>query len=100
MARALLLVGGIVLCLGGVALILLPVVPGFPLVIIGVLMIAAASAAARNMLNRLERRLPTGIRARLRRLARKEQETVARHLHHTHESAEAPTAEARQDTHR
>jgi flagellar biosynthesis component FlhA len=90
----------VLLCLVGVALVILPVVPGFPLVIIGVLMIAAASAAARNLLNNVERRLPTAVRARLRRLARKEQETVARHLHHTHESAEAPTAEASQDTHR
>lgn len=81
-ARAFLIVGGILLTLIGVALVVLPVVPGFPLVIIGILMIAAASAWARNLLNSFERRLPTPVRARLRRLARKEQETIAKHLHH------------------
>lgn len=79
-ARAALIAGGVLLSLVGVALVVLPVVPGFPLVIIGVLMIAAASAAFRNLLNNLERRLPTAVRARLRRLARKEQETIHRHL--------------------
>lgn len=80
-ARALLMIGGVLLTLVGVALIVLPVVPGFPLVIIGVLMIAAASAAARDLLNAFERRLPTTIRAKLRRLARKEQEVIAHHMH-------------------
>lgn len=76
--RAFLIVGGIVLILVGIALVVLPVVPGFPLVIIGVLMIAAASAWVRAKLNGLERRLPTAVRARLRRLARKEQEVLDR----------------------
>ncbi|MEY3144314.1 MAG: hypothetical protein RLY21_2807 [Planctomycetota bacterium] len=80
-SRAFLIAGGIILVLIGVALVVLPVVPGFPLVIIGVLMIAAASSWARKLLNTMERRLPTPVRARLRRLARKEQETIARHVH-------------------
>lgn len=79
--RAFLIVGGILLILVGLALVVLPVVPGFPLVIIGMLMLAAASAWVRARLNGLERRLPTGMRARLRRLARKEQEVLAHHLH-------------------
>ena len=43
-ARAFLIVGGVLLVLVGVALVVLPVVPGFPLVIIGVLMIAVGAA--------------------------------------------------------
>jgi hypothetical protein len=80
-SRMLLIIGGVLLVLLGVALIVLPVVPGFPLVIIGMLMIAAASAWVRARLNSLERRLPTGVRAKLRRLARKEHEVLERHLH-------------------
>jgi len=90
-ARAALIVGGILLVLIGVALVVLPVVPGFPLVIIGVLMIAAANSWARNLLNSLERRLPTSVRTRLRRLARKEHETIARHMHAASDAAPGPT---------
>ena len=90
-ARAFLIVGGILLVLIGVALVVLPVVPGFPLVIIGVLMIAAANSWARNLLNSLERRLPTSLRARLRRLARKENEMIARHMHPATDEAPRPT---------
>jgi hypothetical protein len=79
--RVFLLIGGVALILIGLALVVLPVVPGFPLVIVGMLMLAAGSAWVRGRLNGLERRLPTGIRARLRRLARQEHEFLERRMH-------------------
>lgn len=80
-SRALLIVGGLLAIVAGVALVVLPVVPGFPLVIIGVLMIAAASPWARGVLNRFEQRLPSAVRAPLRRLTRRVKEQIARRFH-------------------
>lgn len=96
MARALLFTGGIVALVVGVALVVLPVVPGFPLVIIGILMVAASSSLARSMLNRLEQRLPTAVRARIRRLARREQDQFEKRLH-PHADASASSGVASDD---
>lgn len=61
-----LVVVGLILLLIGVLLVVLPVVPGFPLVIVGVVMLATGSVRARRFMNSLERRLPSGVRAQLR----------------------------------
>lgn len=52
----------------GVALGPIPVVPGFPLVVVGLLMLAASSELARGLINRAETRLPNPVRRTLRRL--------------------------------
>ena len=65
--RVALIVLGAVLVIAGVALGPVPVVPGFPLVIAGVLLLAASSGVARRGINRAERWLPE----RTRRLVRK-----------------------------
>ena len=65
--RVALIVLGTVLVIAGIALGPVPVVPGFPLVIAGVLLLAASSGVARRGINRAERWLPE----RPRRLVRK-----------------------------
>lgn len=65
--RVALIVLGTVLVIAGIALGPVPVVPGFPLVIAGVLLLAASSGVARRGINRAERWLPE----RTRRLVRK-----------------------------
>lgn len=65
--RVALIVLGTVLVIAGIALGPVPVVPGFPLVIAGVLLLAASSGVARRGINCAERWLPE----RTRRLVRK-----------------------------
>jgi UPF0716 family protein affecting phage T7 exclusion len=69
--RVAMIVGGIVLIVAGVGLGILPIVPGFPLTIAGVLMLAASSSLARRALNAIERVLPHRVRTTLRRLLRR-----------------------------
>lgn len=54
----------------GIVLGPIPVVPGFPLAIVGALMLAASSESARNLINRLETRLPAAARRGLRRVVK------------------------------
>ena len=61
-------VSGAALLAGGVALGPIPVVPGFPLVVAGLLMLAASSELVRGLINRAETRLPTRVRRALRRV--------------------------------
>lgn len=69
--RGVLTVFGILFVIAGVALGPVPVVPGFPLIIAGALMLAASNATARRGMNRLEHALPMATRTRLRRLLRR-----------------------------
>ena len=69
--RGVLTVIGILFVIAGVALGPVPVVPGFPLIIAGALMLAASNATARRGMNRLEHALPMATRTRLRRLLRR-----------------------------
>jgi hypothetical protein len=69
--RAAMIAGGILLVVAGIVLGILPVVPGFPLTIAGVLMLAASSSVARRALNAVERVLPHRVRTTLRRLLRR-----------------------------
>jgi hypothetical protein len=69
--RGVLTVFGILFVIAGVALGPVPVVPGFPLIIAGALMLAASNATARRGMNRLEHALPRATRTRLRRLLRR-----------------------------
>lgn len=59
---------GVVLIVVGVVLAILPVVPGFPLIAVGVLMLAAASEPSRRFLNRTEHRFPAWVRRILRKV--------------------------------
>lgn len=65
------IVGGILLIVAGIALGILPVVPGFPLTIAGLLMLAASSTVARRAMNAVERWLPFRVRGTIRRLLRR-----------------------------
>jgi flagellar biosynthesis component FlhA len=90
--RISLIVGGTLCLAAGLLLAVLPVVPGFPLLILGVLLLAAGSAFARRTLNSLEQRLPTGWRRTIRRVARKQEN----HLEPTaHADGEVPAHEGR-----
>ena len=62
---------GTLLVAVGVVLSVLPVVPGFPLIALGVLMLVAAGEPTRRFVNRGERRLPRIVRSGLRRLLRR-----------------------------
>jgi hypothetical protein len=69
-ARALLVAGGALLLLSGIALGPVPVVPGFPLAVAGVVLLAGSSERIRRLANAAERRLPTRVRGVLRRAMR------------------------------
>ncbi|MFZ9882007.1 MAG: hypothetical protein ACO3QC_11455 [Phycisphaerales bacterium] len=70
LARAALLSLGTLLVIAGVILTILPVVPGFPLTIAGLLMISGSSRTMRGLINAAERRLPVGIRRIVRKTMR------------------------------
>ncbi len=84
MVRVGLMVVGIVLVAAGVALGPIPVVPGFPLVILGVLLITMSSAAARRQVNALEKRLPQKMRDTIKRVLRVHDGHAVRDLNHKH----------------
>ena len=62
---------GTLLVAVGIVLSVLPVVPGFPLIALGVLLLVAAGEPTRRFVNRGERRLPRVVRSGLRRLLRR-----------------------------
>jgi hypothetical protein len=64
---------GVLCILVGVVLGILPIVPGFPLIAVGVLMLVASSEHSRQFINRSERRLPGSIRGLLRKIVRRNQ---------------------------
>jgi len=65
--RAFALIGvGAVLVAGGIVLGPVPIVPGFPLVILGLALIGLGSERARRLINRSERALPGRLRRTLR----------------------------------
>ena len=66
--RVLLLVSGAVLLFAGTVLGPVPVVPGFPLAVAGVVLLAGSSERMRRLVNAAERRLPERARRALRRL--------------------------------
>jgi hypothetical protein len=70
LARAALLSLGTLLVITGVILTILPVVPGFPLTIAGLLMISGSSRTMRGLINASERRLPAWIRRIVRKTMR------------------------------
>lgn len=70
LARAALLALGTLLVITGVILTILPVVPGFPLTILGMLMITGSSRTMRGLVNSIERRLPTWVRRITRKAMR------------------------------
>jgi hypothetical protein len=55
----------------GIVLGVLPVVPGFPLMIAGLLMMAAGSSVTRSLLNQAEEKLPRRLRLALRGVMRR-----------------------------
>jgi hypothetical protein len=59
--------GGALLVVVGIVLGILPIVPGIPLIVVGVLMLAASCEPARRMLNRIDGRLPRKVRLLCRR---------------------------------
>jgi len=61
---------GVLCVVVGIILGILPIVPGFPLIAAGVLLLVASSEPSRRLLNRAERRLPDRARKFLRKLAR------------------------------
>lgn len=68
LSRTLMGVGGVLLIVIGLALAVLPIVPGFPLIAIGVLMLVAANEPSRRLVNRGVRHLPRSAFAALKRV--------------------------------
>jgi hypothetical protein len=60
--------GGVLLILIGIALAVLPIVPGFPVVAVGVLMLVAAHEPSRRLVNRGVSHLPRSAVTALRRV--------------------------------
>lgn len=69
--RTALFVVGLFMVIAGIVLGILPVVPGFPLTIAGLLMMAAGSSVTRSLLNHAETKLPRRWRLVLRSLMRR-----------------------------
>ena len=62
---------GVICIVVGIVLGILPIVPGFPLIAVGILLLVASSEPSRRLLNRAERRLPDRARKILRKLVRR-----------------------------
>lgn len=62
---------GVLLILIGIVLGILPVVPGFPLIAIGVLMVVASHEPSRKLLNRSEKLIPRRLRVPVKKFLRK-----------------------------
>jgi hypothetical protein len=69
--RTALFVVGLLMVVAGIVLGIIPVVPGFPLTIAGLLMMAAGSSVTRSLLNQAEAKLPQRWRLALRRIMRR-----------------------------
>ncbi len=63
--RVTLFVSGLLLILAGALLGLVPLLPGFPLGILGIVLLSASSRRIQRLLKRLIRRLPQRVRRRL-----------------------------------
>ena len=68
LSRTFMGIGGVLLILIGIALAVLPIVPGFPLIAVGVLMLVAAHEPSRRLVNRGVSQLPRSAVAALRRV--------------------------------
>ncbi|MEY4119175.1 MAG: hypothetical protein RLZZ116_2503 [Planctomycetota bacterium] len=68
LSRTLMGVSGVLLILIGLALAVLPIVPGFPLIAVGVLMLVAAHEPSRRLVNRGVSHLPRSAFAALKRV--------------------------------
>ncbi|MBI1302470.1 MAG: hypothetical protein GC172_01585 [Phycisphaera sp.] len=69
--RTALFVVGLLMVVAGVVLGIIPVVPGFPLIIAGLLMMAAGSSVTRSLLNQAETKLPRRWRLSVRSVMRR-----------------------------
>ena len=69
--RTALFVLGLLMVVAGIVLGVLPVVPGFPLTIAVLLMMAAGSSVTRSLLNHAEMKLPRRVRLVLRGVLRR-----------------------------
>ncbi|MFM1823086.1 MAG: hypothetical protein RI967_1352 [Planctomycetota bacterium] len=76
--RVLLLVAGVALLVAGTVLGPVPVVPGFPLAVAGIVLLAGSSERVRSLVNAVERRLPERFRRALRRLVPRRAERTVR----------------------
>jgi len=61
---------GVLCIVVGIVLGILPIVPGFPLIAVGVILLVGSSEPSRRFVNRSERWLPRSMRRMLRRIAR------------------------------
>jgi len=68
LSRTFMGIGGVLLILIGIALAVLPIVPGFPVVAVGVLMLVAAHEPSRRLVNRGVSHLPRSAVTALRRV--------------------------------
>jgi hypothetical protein len=68
LSRTFMGIGGVLLILIGIALAVLPVVPGFPVIAVGILMLVAAHEPSRRLVNRGAGHLPRSALAALRRV--------------------------------
>lgn len=66
--RAVLFVIGGLLVVYGIIGVILPVLPGFPFLLVGMPLMAASSERARGWMNALDRRFPLTLRLLLRRM--------------------------------
>lgn len=69
--RTALFVVGLLTLVAGIVLGVIPVVPGFPLTIAGLLMMAAGSSVTRSLINHAEAKLPRRLRLTLRSVMRR-----------------------------
>jgi hypothetical protein len=72
LVRAVCGVLGVILILLGIVLGVLPVVPGFPLIAVGIVLLVAAGESSRRFVNRTERVLPRTMRRLIRRALRRD----------------------------
>ncbi len=68
--RLLMLVAGVILVAAGLALGPVPVLPGFPLTMLGLLLLTGASETMRRLVNWGDTKLPRSLRVFIRRFRR------------------------------
>lgn len=69
--RAFMAALGVLCIVVGIILGILPIVPGFPLIAVGIVLLVGSSEPSRKFFNRSERWLPRSMRRVLRSIARK-----------------------------
>ncbi len=72
MRRLLMLIAGAILVTAGLALGPVPVLPGFPLTMLGLVLLASASETMRRLVNWVDTKLPRWLRAFMRKFRRKQ----------------------------